>query len=103
MSMLSLTLDSGQNQNVMNSDERPISLEQIPKSIIWTFQTTLFGNDCLSAINWLEKTLYFMWGKKNSINGQDYLKYLQRKNWNNKFQFFGTQKSEFIFNQFGEL
>lgn len=35
-------------------------MEQIPKSIVWTSLTILFGNDCPSVINWLEKTLYFV-------------------------------------------
>mgnify|MGYP006922377352 CR=1 FL=1 len=43
--MLFLISDFGQNQNVMNLDGKPIPLEQIPKFIIWTFLTTLFGND----------------------------------------------------------
>ena len=53
-------LDFGQNQNVINSDEKRIPLAQIPKSIIWTFLTILFGNDYLPVINRPEKTLYFM-------------------------------------------
>lgn len=58
--MSSLISDSGQNQNVTNSEEKPIPLERLPKSTIWMCLRTLFGNGYLRAINWPERTLFFM-------------------------------------------